>query len=250
MSRPVDMLMRDARPRWPVVTTIAVTVAIAAAVLQYTAPAMVPALQREPSGLSQGQYWRLVTPLLVQTLGWYQVMANLVSLAVIGTVTEWVLGRRWWLPLFAAGAVGGQLAAYSWHDWGGGDSTAICGLAGGVLVAQLAGPDPPVRWATETVLYYIAALAGWGLSGAVATVLAVAATATGLYLLPRIAQNTGQSTGRGIGRAGGYRLALAATGLAALGLATRRDLHGAALTFTIAVTTVLLTIRKWASHPA
>jgi hypothetical protein len=210
--------------RMPVMTAVAVAVAVAAAVVQYLIPAAIPALQRDPSGLSHGQYWRLVTPLLVQTLGWYQVMANVATLAVIGIVAEWTLGRRWWLTLFAAGTVGGQLAAYGWHEWGGGSSIAICGLAGGVLIAQLLGRDPPQPRATEAVLYYIAALAGWGLFGALGAGLAVLAAAAGLYLL------------RTINQAIGYRLALALTGLGAFGLATRHDLHGAALTFTMALT--------------
>ncbi|HKT05081.1 MAG TPA: rhomboid family intramembrane serine protease, partial [Rugosimonospora sp.] len=134
------------RRPWPVLTVVAVLLAILAAVLQYTAPSMIPALQREPSGLPRGEYWRLVTPVLVQTLGWYQVVANLVTLALIGAVTERVLGRRWWLFLFAAGTAGGELAAYGWREWGGGDSIAICGLAAGVLVTQLLGRDRPLPW--------------------------------------------------------------------------------------------------------
>jgi hypothetical protein len=239
MSRCLEMPVYGcARRCRPVLTVVAVAVAVVAAVLQYAVPAMVPALQRESSGLAHGQYWRLATPLLVQTLGWYQVLANLVTLAVIGAVAEWVLGRRWWLVLFAAGTVGGQLAAYSWHEWGGGDSIAICGLAGGVLVAQLVSRDPPLGWASEAVLCYIVALAGWGMFGVVAAGLVVLAAALGLYLLRRV------------GRAGGYRLALAATGVGALGLATRRDLHRAALTFAMVFTAGLLTHQIWARKSA
>jgi hypothetical protein len=81
-------------------------------------------------------------------------------------------------------------------------------------------------------------VAGWGLFGVVAAVLVVLAAAAGLYLLRRI------------GQAGGCRLALAATGVGAFGLATRRDLHGAALTFAMVLTAVLLAYRKWASNSA
>jgi hypothetical protein len=211
---------------------VAFVVACAAAVLQYSVPAVVPALERTPSGLPRGEYWRLVTPLLVQTLGWYQVLANLVTLAVIGAVAEWVLGCRWWLTLGIAGTVGGQLAAYRWHEWGGGDSIAICGLAAGVLVAQLVGRDPPVRWAADAVLYYIVALAGWGLVGVVGGGLAVVAAVAGLWLVCRISP------------AGGYRLALAAAGFCALGLATLRDLHGAALTAAMLPSAIMLVCRN------
>ena len=133
-------------------TAVATGVAVAAAAAQYTIPAMIPALQRTPGGgLPDGQWWRLVTPLLVQTLGWYQVAANLGTLPIIGAVTERLLGRGWWLALAAAGTAGGELAAYHWRDPGGGDSIAICGLAAGVIVILLVRPatgtsrQPPVR---------------------------------------------------------------------------------------------------------
>jgi len=53
-------------PPLPVLTASAVTVAILAAVVQYTVPAAIPALQRDPDRLAHGQWWRAVTPLLVQ----------------------------------------------------------------------------------------------------------------------------------------------------------------------------------------
>jgi Rhomboid family len=85
----------------------------------------------------------LITPLLVQTLGWYEVVANLVTLALVGLVAEVLLGRWRWVVLFVAGTVGGQVAANAWSEPGGGDSIAICGLAAGVVIALLPGPAPP-----------------------------------------------------------------------------------------------------------
>jgi len=126
---------------------------------------MIPDLQRAPGGLPSGQLWRLVTPLLVQTLGWYQVVANLVTLALFGVLAEWLLGRWLWMALFAGGTAGGEIAAYAWHDPGGGDSIAICGLAAGIGITLLARRAPPPRFAADAVVYYVAALTGWGFSG-------------------------------------------------------------------------------------
>jgi hypothetical protein len=221
--------------RRPVLTAAAVVVAVVAAVVQYTVPAAVAALQRTPSGLAEGEYWRLVTPLLVQTLGWHQVLANLASLAVIGAVTELVLGRRWWVLLAAAGTAGGQLAAYRWHEWGGGSSIAVCGLAAGVLGTQLLGREPPVRWAVDAVLYYLAALAGWGLGGFLGAGLAVGAAVAGRWLLRRA------------GTAGGDRLALAGAALGVAGLAYLHDLHGAASAVALAVTGIVVLGRRLVS---
>src|SRR3989442_9520440 len=67
-------------------TRYAVGVAVLAAILQYTVPGFGPALQRDPTALAHGEWWRLVSPLFVQTLGWYQVLANLVTLALFGVL--------------------------------------------------------------------------------------------------------------------------------------------------------------------
>jgi hypothetical protein len=133
--------MHGSPQRFPTLTTVACGIAAMAAVAQYTIQPMIPALQRPSAGHQAGQWWRLVTPLLVQTLGCYQVVANLVTLAVIGAVAERMLGRGWWLILFATGTAGGQLAAFHWHDPGGGDSIAICGLAAGITVTLLIRPE-------------------------------------------------------------------------------------------------------------
>jgi hypothetical protein len=197
---------------------LATGIAVMAAVGQYAFPGMIPALQRAPGGLPSGQWWRLVTPLLVQTLGWYQVVANLVTLALFGVLAEWLLGRRLWLALFAAGTAGGEIAAYAWHDPGGGDSIAICGLAAGIGIALLARRASPPRFTADAVVYYVAALTGWGFSGLRAAGLAFLAAAVLL-------------NGARLARIGGVeRAALAGTVVCALALVAHRDLHGAALT--------------------
>ena len=217
---------------------MATGIAVAAAVAQYTIPAMVPALERAPGGLPAGQWWRLVTPLLVQTLGWYQVAANLVTLPVIGAVAERLLGRAWWLALVAAGTAGGQLAAGYWDDPGGGDSIAICGLAAGVIVTVLVRPAGS-RLAHQAVACYVAALAGWGFLGARAAVLACVLAAMAMAVARRG------------GVAGADRIALAGCVVSALALAClERDLHGASLTAGMLFTAVVLAARKARSRPA
>jgi membrane associated rhomboid family serine protease len=161
--------------RKPIVAATAVGLAVVAAVLQYGVPSVVPVLERAPGELQAGQWWRLVTPLFVQTLGWYQVVTNLVTLAVVGVVAEQLFGRWRWAVLFAAGTIGGQIAAYAWQEPGGGDSIAICGLAGGVVIWLLAGRSDASRWAVAAVVCYVAALTGWGFGGIRAAAVAVLA---------------------------------------------------------------------------
>jgi hypothetical protein len=206
----------------PVVTVAAVGVAVVAAIVQYAAPSVVPLLQREPGALAAGQWWRLVTPLLVQTLGWYQVVTNLVTLALVGAVAEWQLGRLRWAVLFVAGTVGGQVAAYAWQEPGGGDSIAICGLAGGVLVWLLAGRPDASRWDAEVVVGYVAALTGWGFGGIRAAAVAVVVAVLVLYVVPA------------------RRVVLAGAVACAVALTVAGDLHGVSLVSGMAVALVIM----------
>ena len=96
------------------------------------------------------------------------------------------------------------MAAYAWHEGGGGDSIAICGLAAGLVVAR------PSWEATALVVAYIAALTGWGLWGVAAAGLACVAGAVAGYAAPRPS--------------------LAGAAVCAVVLLADRDLHGAALT--------------------
>ncbi|MET1072506.1 MAG: rhomboid family intramembrane serine protease [Umezawaea sp.] len=206
----------------PIVTVTASVVAALAAIAQYAVPAVIPALERIP--LDAHQWWRLVTPLLVQTLGWYQVVTNLVTLALVGAVVEQSMGRRRWAALFAAGTLGGQIAAYSWHEPGGGDSIAICGLAGGVLVWLLVS-RPANRWAAWIVVGYVAALTGWGFGGIRAAAVATLIAGVALIVVPD------------------KRFPLAVAAACAIALAAASDLHGVSLLSGM-IAGVLLT-RPW-----
>lgn len=209
-------------------TAVAVGVAAVAAVVQYAVPSVVPVLERGP--LDTGQWWRVVTPLLVQTLGWYQVVMNLVTLAVVGAVAEPPLGRWRWVVLFVVGTVGGQVAAYAWHEPGGGASIAVCGLAGG-LVAWLphdrAGGN---RWAARVVVGYVAALTGWGFAGVPGTAVAVVVAAAVLAVA--------------------HRIALLGAVVAAAVLAVASDLHGVSLVSGMVVGAVLTGLAARRPAPA
>jgi membrane associated rhomboid family serine protease len=231
-----DVVRRSGRAqRFPVLTVTALAFATVAAIAQFATPGIVPLLQRDPVGLAHGQWWRVVSPLAVQTLGWYQVLANLVTLAIIGLVAEWLLGRLRWVALFAAGTLGGQVAAYAWHEPGGGDSIAICGLAGGVVVALLLHPSPIPRWAADPVIYYVAALTGWGLRGTRGAAACCVAAVVFLYGMRRLGLGPEH-----VGLVG----AIACVAV----LAAVRDLHGASLASGAVMMTALAGARRSAKH--
>lgn len=207
----------------PVLTLAVVGVATIAAVVQYTVPSVVPVLQRTPGTPEAGQWWRLVTPLFVQTLGWYQVVTNLVTLALVGLVVERELGRWRWLALFVAGTVGGQIAAYAWQESGGGDSIAICGLAGGAVVWLLARRDQAGHGDVGVLTCYIGALTGWGLLGIRAAAVGVSLAVVVLWL--------------------NRRVALAGAAGCATALAAHADLHGVSLLSGMVIGLLALVVR-------
>lgn len=219
--------------RPPYLSIIASGVAVVAAVVQYTVPAVVPVLERSQSGLMSGDWWRLATPVLVQTLGWHQTAANLVSLAVIGLLSEMLLPRLWWLILLGSGTLGGQAAAYIWEEVGGGSSIAICGLAGGLIVVLLGvarrGQVP--RTVVPIAVGYVIALTGWGLGGVITAAAGCAMFAVA-YLALMMAGTTHVEL-----------VALSVAVVCALGLLPLRDLHGASLTSGMGAAALLLAVR-------
>lgn len=204
--------------------------------VQYTVPAVVPLLERSQSGLMGGDWWRLATPVLVQTLGWHQTAANLVSLAVIGLVSESLLPRLWWLAFLGSGILGGQAAAYMWEEAGGGSSIAICGLAGGLIVVLLGSVrrEAVPRAAVPIAVGYVVALTGWGLGG-VSAAAASCVVFAGAYLALVMADMKHIEL-----------VALIAAVACALGLLPLRDLHGASLTSGMVAAVLLVAIRHLA----
>ncbi|MEU3777727.1 rhomboid family intramembrane serine protease [Streptomyces sp. NPDC032472] len=101
------------------------------AVIQTLAPAVMPHLERVPDG----EWWRAVTALLVQTSGWGQLGFNLAALAVVAPAAERRLGGLLMLAVFlASGIVAQAVSMAGWSVHGGGDSVGICGLVGALAV--------------------------------------------------------------------------------------------------------------------
>ncbi|WP_052434595.1 rhomboid family intramembrane serine protease [Streptacidiphilus melanogenes] len=125
------------RPRpWVALGLFAVMAVMA--VVQYAAPAVVGDLMRQPGALSDGQWWRAATALLVQSSGAAQIACNLPALLVVGVVAESVLGGWRTLGVFLVSGVAAQTVSLGgWAPRGGGDSVAVCGLVGALAVVCL-----------------------------------------------------------------------------------------------------------------
>jgi membrane associated rhomboid family serine protease len=115
---------------------------------QLAFPALLTALQRD-AGLirQQGQWWRLVTALVVQDGGLAGLVFNLLTLALIGTTAERLWGARDTVLLFFGTGILSQFAGFAWQPRGGGNSVANFGLAAGIFalcVVRAKSPAPRI----------------------------------------------------------------------------------------------------------
>jgi membrane associated rhomboid family serine protease len=124
---------RRVAPRRLVASAVIGGVTLAVTVAQFIWPVVLPALRRDAAALAEGEWWRLVTPLLVQPYGIYQCLFNGLFLVVFLPITERLYGRGVWAIYFVSGIIG-QAVNYQWSPEGGGTSTAAFGLMGALQV--------------------------------------------------------------------------------------------------------------------
>lgn len=124
-----------ARPLVASTVIIALTALTFAAQLAY--PEVLQALQRDSQGLKAGEWWRVITPLFVQSQGLFQFLFNMTFIVVLLPMAERLYGGMVWLLYFVPGVVG-QIVNHVWiPGGGGGSSTAVFGVMGSVLVYVL-----------------------------------------------------------------------------------------------------------------
>jgi len=175
MTRPVPTGRQAGGWWWPVPRATAILLLVTATMsgLQAVVTGMEPALRRDPAALSAGEWWRVVTPLVVQDGGLTGTVFNLASLAIVGTVAERLLGSGRWLVQYAVGGLAGEAAGYAWTPHGAGNSVAVCGLAGGLLALMLALGRRTPRVVVPVAVWYTFAI----VVDAVATAVGAAAAA-------------------------------------------------------------------------
>jgi membrane associated rhomboid family serine protease len=127
-------------------------------VVQETVPGTLGHLERTPAAW-HGDWWRWVTPMLVQDGHWAGGISNLVGLLLLGTAAEQVVRRPGWLGFYVGGGLVGQVFGHYWQPVGGGNSVANCGLAALCVAVALhrRGDVPPIVLAAPA--YWCGALA-------------------------------------------------------------------------------------------
>ena len=154
---------RGARRRVPVATIVALVVVGVPTLLQFTAvPSLLDALERDRERIFDGELWRFVTPIVVQDSGATGTITNLLSLALIGVIAEWIWGPARWVLI----GLGSGLLAELWgllvDPVGAGNSVVVYGLAASVAVVAVVRGRGPARILAVVSLVGAAVLLGVG----------------------------------------------------------------------------------------
>jgi len=145
---------------WPV-TTAVLAVTIFVTLLQSIFPQVLELLKRRPGCLAAGEWWRIISPLFVHSMGWpgeasrssghdaWKNLAHLVFnvawIAYVGVVVERLFGGTRWLVIYFISGVIGEFAGFAWKPDGAGASLGGSGLIGALCIWVIL-VRPPQRW--------------------------------------------------------------------------------------------------------
>lgn len=90
-------------------------------------------LNRDAGLIADGQLWRLITPIMVQSGNVTGLAFNFACFLLLIPMAAKVLGVRPTLVLFFVGVAAGELAGLFWLPVGGGNSVGNYGVAAGLL---------------------------------------------------------------------------------------------------------------------
>lgn len=126
----------ESRQRVPWLTGIVCIVTVAFSIAALLSPALMRLMIRDPPRLQGGQWWRTVTPVLVQADGWGQLLFNLLGIAVVGAAVERRMSMPAWALTYTLGGVGSViiLSVLKPHTTGAGSSDAVAALVGALAI--------------------------------------------------------------------------------------------------------------------
>ncbi|MEV8478042.1 rhomboid family intramembrane serine protease [Streptomyces sp. NPDC051173] len=202
--------------RFPVVTAVVFVATAAVNLLQFAVHGVLAHLERTPAGL-HGDWWRSVTSLFVQDGGVAGTVSNLLFLLLIGTVAEQVLSPSRWLSQYFGVGVVCEFVGYAWQPTGGGNSIAVCGLAGAAGLALWRDDARLPDWAAPVLLLWCGAMVGTLWSGAAVPAMVASVAASALI---RVGKERGIAV---------HRPTALAVPIVGIVLAGAQNIHGAAL---------------------
>jgi membrane associated rhomboid family serine protease len=157
------------RSRWPGLTATVFVITVVVSVVSLFSSGLMDLFTRDLTRVQHGEWWRLVTPVLVQSSGWGQLAFNMLGLAVVGAALESRLSRGTWALIYLVGGVGSIALGSAWHPHagGGGSSDAVAALIGALAVLLfVSGQTSAGGWPAQLYSVFFATyLTGLALGG-------------------------------------------------------------------------------------
>ena len=119
-----------------IVSTLIIGVTALTTALQFVFPEILRAFWRNPEALLAGEWWRMVTPLFVQSNGLRQCAGNAIAAVIFLPLAERFFGQKLWALYFIPGIIG-EVFAYLWGLEGAGSSVGIAGVMGSLFAFVL-----------------------------------------------------------------------------------------------------------------
>ncbi|MGB7190165.1 MAG: rhomboid family intramembrane serine protease [Acidobacteriaceae bacterium] len=115
--------------RFPVLTVSILAITVTLSCIERRHPVVLRLLQRDPIALSH-QWWRLISPLLVQPDPWPLALCVFSLFFIVGALSEQLWKRSHWTLLYLLCGLTGEIAGYLWQPYSAGMSVAGAGLLG------------------------------------------------------------------------------------------------------------------------
>jgi hypothetical protein len=156
---------------------LAVTLVVSVAAL--LSPTVMSASTRDLPKLRAGQWWRIVTPVLVQPDGWGQLVFNLLGVFVVGIALQCYVGWSGWLSIYLVGGVGGIAVVSAWDPTatgGGGSSAAVAASIGALTVVRFTArgrQGGQFEWLAELYsVFFVVYLTAFAVGGLLPSIIA------------------------------------------------------------------------------
>jgi len=120
----------------PIASILIIGVTALISGLQFVFPQILSEFRRSSDALWAGEWWRLVTPLFVQSAGWSQCIYNGLAALFLLPLAEKFYGKRLLALYFVSGIIGSEVFFYTLEPSsnGAGSSVAIYGVMGGLFI--------------------------------------------------------------------------------------------------------------------